>query len=80
MKTELITEKGIIHIGTRIRIIHLNNGSSSIDDSDYDGREGVVKIIDSMNQMHGTWGGLAVLETDEFEILPENSVQTQKEI
>lgn len=71
---ELKTHKGIVRIGTRIRIIHLNNGDSKIDDSEYDGREGVVAFFDQIPPeanpgMHGTWGGLAVYDTDEFEIL-----------
>ena len=72
--TELKTHKGIVRIGTRIRIVHLNNGDSPINDSDYDGREGVVTCFDQVPPeanpgMHGTWGGLAVYDTDDFEIL-----------
>jgi len=33
----------------------------------YDGRVGVVEHIDSMGQLHGTWGGLALIpEEDEY--------------
>ena len=35
----------------------------------YAGREGVVRSIDSMNQIHGSWGGLALLFEDEWEII-----------
>lgn len=36
----------------------------------YNGKEGVVLFIDSRGQLHGTWGGLAILpEEDEFEII-----------
>lgn len=36
-------------------------------DNSYVGREGVVESIDDMGQLHGTWGGLAVIpEVDEF--------------
>lgn len=71
---ELNTHKGIVRVGTRIRIIHLNNGNSKIDDSDYDGKEGVVAFFDQIPPeanpgMHGSWGGLAVYDSDEFEIL-----------
>lgn len=45
-----------IKIGDRIRIIHLEG-----EDERYDGREGVVEMIDSLGQLHGTWGGLAVI-------------------
>lgn len=75
MRKEIITHKGVVRIGTRIRIVHLNNGDSPIDDSAYDGKEGTVTFFDivpddSVCGMHGTWGGLAVYDSDEFEILP----------
>ena len=36
----------------------------------YNGKEGVVDHIDSLNQIHGSWGGLAIVpEEDEFEII-----------
>mgnify|MGYP003319795936 CR=1 FL=1 len=54
-----------IRIGTKIRINHLQNENNL-----YDGREGVVEYIDGIGQLHGTWGGLAVIpEEDEFKIL-----------
>lgn len=52
-------------VGSRIRIIHLRG-----EDSRYDGREGVITHIDSIGQLHGTWGGLAVIPgQDEFETI-----------
>lgn len=54
-----------IEIGTKIRIIHLE-GENEV----YDGRECIVEHIDSIGQLWGTWGGLAVIpEADDFEIL-----------
>lgn len=38
-------------------------------ESEYSGREGVVKYIDDMNLIHGSWGGLALLFTDDWEII-----------
>jgi len=36
----------------------------------YDGRVGVIEHIDSMGQLHGTWGGLALIpEEDEYTII-----------
>ena len=36
----------------------------------YAGRSGTVEFIDSIGQLHGTWGGLAIIpEVDEFEIV-----------
>ena len=52
-----------IKVGDHIRIIHLKGEVST-----YDGKEGIVRSIDSIGQLHGTWGGLAVIpEEDEFE-------------
>ena len=43
-------------IGDKIRIIHLSG-----EDNRYDGKEGIIEHIDSMGQLHGTWGGLAII-------------------
>lgn len=52
-------------VGDKIRIIHLRG-----EDDRYDGREGVIQHIDGIGQLHGTWGGLAVIpEDDEFEVI-----------
>lgn len=52
-----------IKIGTKIKIINMNN------EPQYNGKIGIVTFLDSMNQIHGTWGGCALLETDEFTII-----------
>ena len=55
----------MVKIGDKIRIVHLQG-----EDGRYDGREGVVEYIYGIGQLHGTWGGLAIIpEEDEFEIL-----------
>lgn len=55
----------MVKIGDKIRIIHLQ-----YEDGRYDGREGVVEYIDGIGQLHGTWGGLAIIpEEDDFVIL-----------
>lgn len=52
-------------IGQKISINHLNG-----EDSSYDGKEGVITHIDGIGQLHGTWGGLAVIpEEDDFEFI-----------
>jgi hypothetical protein len=38
-------------------------------ESEYAGREGVVRYIDDMNQIHGSWGGLALQFDDDWEII-----------
>ena len=58
------------YLGKIIKVISMVNSDSSIDDSRYNGKEGIVKFIDDAGQLHGTWGGLAVIpEVDKFEIV-----------
>ena len=38
-------------------------------ESEYSDREGVVRFIDDMSQIHGSWGSLALLFTDDWEII-----------
>lgn len=53
-------------VGDRIKIIRLDDPYVK----DYPGRTGTVTDIDSMGQLHGTWGGLAVIpEVDIYEII-----------
>lgn len=53
-------------VGKRIRIASLAGEVFS----DYGGREGVVEYVDAIGQLHGTWGGLAVIPgVDDFEVL-----------
>ena len=53
-------------VGDEIRIIFMEG------EPHYSGKTGVVRHIDSLGQLHGTWGGLAVVpECDEFEIVKE---------
>ena len=52
-------------IGDRIRINHLEG-----EDNRYDGKEGVVTRIDDKGQLHGTWGGLAIIpDEDDYTII-----------
>lgn len=55
-----------VKIGDRIRIIHLKG-----EETTYDGKQGVITLIDDLGQLHGTWGGLAIIPTiDSFEVMP----------
>ena len=55
-----------VKIGDKIRIIEMK------DEPQYSGREGVVKYIDDAGQIHGTWGGCALIPgLDEFVIVKE---------
>ena len=54
----------MVKVGDKIRIINMT------DEPRYSGREGIVQHIDDMGQLHGTWGGLAVIPSeDRFEII-----------
>lgn len=54
-------------VGDRIRIIKLEDPYAL---DTYNGREGEITLIDDAKQLHGTWGGLAVIPwEDEFIIL-----------
>lgn len=64
LKTNKMVE---VKVGDKIRIIRLDDPYTV---ETYNGREGIVRHIDDMGQLHGTWGGLAVIpEEDEFEVL-----------
>ena len=58
-------QTGHMKVGDKIRIIHLAG-----EDNRYDGKEGTITYIDSLGQLHGSWGGLAIIpEEDDFEII-----------
>lgn len=51
-------------VGDTIQIIEM------LGEPNYSGKNGVIRTIDSMGQLHGTWGGLAVIpEEDIFRII-----------
>ena len=45
-------------VGDKIRIIRMED---ELQGDKYAGCEGVIEYIDSMGQLHGTWGGLAII-------------------
>lgn len=54
-----------VQIGDKIRIIHLCD-----EDGRYNDKEGTIEYIDSLGQLHGSWGGLAVIpEADRFVVI-----------
>ena len=58
----------MVKVGDYIRILRM------VDEPEYTGRQGYVTSIDDMGQLHGTWGGLAVIPgEDEFVIIEESS-------
>ena len=51
-------------VGKTVRIICMEG------EPQYTGREGVVLSVDDAGQLHGTWGGCAILpDTDSFVIV-----------
>lgn len=58
-------------VGDKIRIIEMyDDNGKDWQASRLNGKEGVVECIDSIGQLHGTWGGLAVNpECDSFIVL-----------
>lgn len=66
MKPEIRTNAGIVRPGNHIRIISLEDPY----DQTYNGKSGFVEFIDDMGQIHGTWGGLAIIpQWDTIEII-----------
>ena len=57
-----------VKIGDLIKIIRMEG------EPDYSNRVGTVTAIDGIGQLHGTWGGLAIIpEKDTYQVLKENN-------
>ena len=71
MLTEILRQVEKVNKGDTIRIIRMNDyGGKDLQARMYNGRSGLVDYIDSLGQLHGTWGGLALIpEVDDFEIV-----------
>lgn len=55
-------------IGDKIRILDMEG------EARYSGRTGTITHIDCIGQLHGTWGGCAVIPgTDLFEVITEDN-------
>lgn len=44
------------NVGDKVHIDEMNDPYA-----DYDGREGTIELIDDLGQLHGTWGGCALI-------------------
>ena len=54
----------MVNVGDVIKIIDMDG------EPDYTGREGTVRCIDSIGQIHGTWGGCALIPgQDSYKII-----------
>ena len=60
---KILAENDLIR--KQIRIDHMEG------EPHYDGRQGIVESIDDAGQLHGSWGGLAVLSADQFTVIGE---------
>lgn len=57
----------MVKVGDKIRVLYMEG------EPQYTGREGKVLYIDALLQLHGTWGGCAVIpEADKFEVIERN--------
>ena len=64
------TKMDTIKIGSKIKIICMAG------EPQYSGREGIVTHIDDAGQIHGTWGGCAVIpEVDTYIILKKSTTR-----
>ena len=58
----------MVKVGDKIKILYMQG------EPQYTGREGVVEHIDARGQLHGSWGGCAVIpETDSYTIIYEEA-------
>ena len=54
----------MIKVGDKIRIIRME------EEPEYADRTGIVEFIDDLGQLHGSWGGCALIPgVDAFEII-----------
>lgn len=56
----------MVKVGGKIRIIRMDGEPS------YSGKIGIVEHIDDIGQIHGNWGGCALIPgVDQFEVVEE---------
>ena len=56
----------MVKVGDKIRIIHMDGEPL------YSGKVGIVEHIDDIGQIHGSWGGCALIPgVDQFEVVEE---------
>lgn len=59
----------LVDIGDKIKIIEMKG------EPQYAGREGIVTSIDGIGQVHGTWGGCAVIPMYDNYVILEKGEQ-----
>lgn len=56
----------MVKVGDKVRIIYMNGEPL------YSGKVGIVEHIDDIGQIHGSWGGCALIPgVDQFEVVEE---------
>lgn len=61
-------------VNDKIKIINM------IGEPNYNGKEGVITSFDDANQLHGTWGGCALIPgLDKFIIINTKEAQTEEQ-
>ena len=59
----------MVNVGDTIKIIQMSG------EPQYNGRTGVVEFIDSLGQIHGTWGGCALIPgVDRFAVIKNKPI------
>lgn len=59
-----------LKVGDTIRIVNMEGVGC------YSDKQGVIEHIDGMGQLHGTWGGLAVIPSiDEIELVKKEKIK-----
>lgn len=68
-----VLEEGLPSVGDTIKIVRMDDRNGTDPQAaTYNGKTGVITHIDGIGQLHGTWGGLAVLpDKDEFTVITE---------
>lgn len=62
----------MVKIGDTVRIIYMEG------EPQYSGKVGVVDYIDAIGQIHGTWGGCAIIpESDSYEVVEHDDGQVR---
>lgn len=57
----------MVKVGDKIKIIHMDG------EPEYLGKIGIVEYIDDIGQIHGSWGGCALIPgVDKFEVVEIN--------
>ena len=68
-----------LKIGSKIKIINIDNGIGGFDDNEkYKDKIGIVTQIMDDGSIWGTWGGISLLPTDDYVILDDEPMKILK--